>query len=251
MSFFKLFIKSNDLTANMRLFVVSVIISPLMQILFIFGMASSVSTDAVSYLPYICSTSIFGFGITLFASAITSDRMALLFSQFLIGGNYIKYLLSRFLPVILITSIFAFLQFFILFIFTAIFHIGTLSLSLSNIIQLFFMAILSGTAMGWALSILSITFSDPYKAVNILMPFLPILLPVLAPAEKIPFGLNFVSHIIPLSATMNAVRIDDRLDTALAFDFLVICVWLAIGYLGFRHALTQIQQSGKAETIYS
>lgn len=251
MSIFRIFMLSNDVTANWRLLLFSFIIGPLLQIGFVFYLVSSSSIDMYARLPFICASTVYGFSIFLATSSMTADRIAGIYSQFLIGRPLSLFILLRFCFTALCALILSVIELLLLSIFSFIYPIELFILvEVQHILILVFCATFGGTVMGLALSFASITFADPFKLTNILLPLLPVFLPVIVPMRQLPLLLRLFSYLIPGSWTMDSLQTGSPIYMAVFIDILLGCGWLTAAILKFSRNLKHISLTGKSENPY-
>jgi ABC-type multidrug transport system permease subunit len=93
---------------------------------------------------------------------------------------------------------------------------------------------LSGSCLGIALTELGLRLRDPYLLPNLAMTLLLLLCGIVAPVRSLPFGLNLISLILPLTHAAQAARdlaagLPGPVAGELGLEFLLAAAWLAVG----------------------
>lgn len=266
MNSLKIFLKSNDILASVRLLILAMIVSPMLQIIFLVGLSHSSEYLALGKsLFFISMTTVLTFSVTLFASSVFTDRVNCVYSTQLIGRQVVTFVMKRFLSVLLFTCLMATVMLTILQVVQMLFEhniFSLLQIEINNNMvmnnrfipftvlqqaQLLVFFSFTSTCIGLLFSVLGFLFKDPYKIVNIVIPFIPVLMPVLVPRENLPYLFYLVSWILPGNFVMNASRVGSNIFYAFSLDILISLLFIIVSIYIMEKYLFYMAKTGKNE----
>lgn len=110
-----------------------------------------------------------------------------------------------------------------------------------NIIGIFPLALLCGTAFGILCATTAFIFQDPYAALNFLAPFLPLTIGVLVPLSEYPSTIERFLRFIPPASTLESIGL--HISVFILSDYLISIALLFLSLLLIRRAAKNFRAS--------
>lgn len=283
MSSLKIFLKSNDFLASYRLLILTMLVSPALQILFISALASgSMGSTLPKNLLFVAASTVISFAITLFSTSVFMDRVNRIYSTQLVGRSLTRFLLPRFALVWLFSMLMALVVLILLFLAEALSPLSSLTTGpfsssslvagsvvtdsrllggqltvgstsdtvfpLEQKILLLLVVSFGSCAIGLFFNTVGLFFNDPYRLVNWMLPFLPVLMPILVPRHQLPWLFYLFSWLLPGNFVMNALQSGRQvLWPAVAADLGLSVAYLLLGLLIGEQFLKHVAWTGGNE----
>lgn len=120
------------------------------------------------------------------------------------------------------------------------------SLAIFSVLEVFPLALFLGVAVGILCSLAVFTSSDPYVALNLCIPFLPLSAGLLVPLREYPAVIRSILRFIPPARSLE--EIGSKTHVFVLSDYLVSAVALLMGLLVLRRVARQCRNNGSFQS---
>jgi len=246
--------KSNSAFTNRATFVTSLILTPVLDVLLLVAVLSSVGVMAgASVRDATYASIVLAFGLAVLTGTVgqlTYDRQIGVAQEIIGHGLWNPtYWAGKLLVPMILGIVPAVLGAIAVFLLDARLSGGDVDLLL-RVLVLIPLAALVGALVGITAAIASFALADPYLISNIANAVLLITAGVVLPLNRYPNWLAAITRLLPFTALVAAVRTTGPVWPLVLRELLVALAWLAVGLLIARRVLALIRSGKRSQEVW-